>query len=232
MKVLKEGKRVIKSARRIVEEGNMKSFHFEFTVDGTKSSSNVNAVNMESAKKLVKDQYSGKNISFQVAKEITDSNAKDSVNEAFDDTLEETPMEEDFGVASMLHSLIIDEWEAIEGYNSAIATATQLGLDDIVQVLTHIQNEENKHVGELQACLQTVADSTKKIDIGTQEAEDELDSIDDDTDFKPSVGLLDVSGNGIMAISNPPSMGVDMPSAHGNPIDIEVKDYFDADDDM
>ena len=39
----------------------------------------------------------------------------------------------DVGIASVLNSLIIDEYEAIEGYNTAIATAQAEGYSEIVQ---------------------------------------------------------------------------------------------------
>ena len=214
----KHSRSKIKRTHNMCEDAtNMKSFHFEFTVNGTKSSQDIKAVNMDAAKKLVQDQYNGKSVVFQSAKEVTQSNAQ--VTEAFEDVDDEMTFEApargvDFGIASTLSALIKDEWDAIEGYNSAIATFQELGMDDIISVLTHIQNEENKHVGELQTCLQSITQSADKIDVGAEEAKDEMASTE--LDDAPIDFPVDNA----------------MGSPIGNPIDIEVTDFFDADDDV
>ena len=95
-----------------------------------------------------------------------------------EDLVPEPPKEgTDTGIASMLNSLIIDEFEAIDGYNSAIATAEQEGMTDIVNVLKDIVNEENLHVGQLQTCLAKVSPNAQSIDDGQVEAQQQLDNI-------------------------------------------------------
>jgi hypothetical protein len=141
--------------------------------------------------------------------EEVDSNFVDAT-----DKTEEAPVGEDGGIASIIHGLIIDEWEAIEGYNPAIEACKNLGFTDIAEVLTHIQNEENKHVGELQQCLATISDSAKKIEVGTVEASKELAGASDEVPQQ----LVKQAPN-------------ELPQ-EGNPIEDKVKEFFIADDDV
>ena len=201
---------------RNINEEVSKSFHFEFTVDGIKSSQNVNANNMQLAKELVQKQYTGKNIVFQKSEEIRNNQTANEslLNEAddeFDMSLDELSSAPEVGaeagMSAILNSLIRDEWEAIDGYNSAIIAAKDSGLDDIAQVLTHIQNEENKHVGELQECLKQITNSAEQIGVGEDEASQELRQSETPTPIQDDV------------------------PQEGNPISIETS-FFEADDDV
>lgn len=104
------------------------------------------------------------------------------VNSEDEDKVEETPKTPDqFGIASMLNSLIRDEWEAIEGYNSTIATLNDIKIEgsltdinSIKKVLTDIVNEENIHVGQLQQALALVSPNAVSIDTGAREAEEQI----------------------------------------------------------
>lgn len=104
------------------------------------------------------------------------------VNSEDEDKVEETPKTPDqFGIASMLNSLIRDEWEAIEGYNSTIATLNDIKIEgsltdinSIKKVLTDIVNEENIHVGQLQQALSLVSPNAVSIDTGAREAEEQI----------------------------------------------------------
>ena len=86
-----------------------------------------------------------------------------------------------FGIASMLNSLIRDEWEAIDGYNSTIATLRGLSedgsladVDSIIKVLSDIANEENIHVGQLQKILELVSPNATSISTGEREADEQI----------------------------------------------------------
>jgi rubrerythrin len=92
----------------------------------------------------------------------------------------------DFGVASMLNTGIIDEFEAIDTYNSHIITLKDLinqETDDaviesykkIIEILTDIVNEENIHVGQLQKALSLVSPSALFIKDGDIEADEVLE---------------------------------------------------------
>ena len=88
----------------------------------------------------------------------------------------ETP--EDMGIAGVLNNLIIDEWEAIDGYNSAIVTLADLGKYDEVEVLKDIVNEENIHVGQLQQIMKSVSPNAESIGEGEVEAAEQLNKGD------------------------------------------------------
>lgn len=83
----------------------------------------------------------------------------------------------DNGIASMINNLIVDEFDAIEGYNSAIATVKELLPEDdsAIVVLNDILNEENVHVGQLQELLKTVSPSANEIESGKEEAQEVLE---------------------------------------------------------
>lgn len=90
----------------------------------------------------------------------------------------ETPQTDSaMGIAGVINNLIIDEFEAIDGYNSAIITAEKEGITDIVDVLKDIVNEENIHVGQLQTCLTKVSPNAQSIDDGQVEAQQQLDNV-------------------------------------------------------
>ena len=116
------------------------------------------------------------------------------------ETEEETPKEEEKvlesnAIASILNSLIVDEFEAVEGYNTAISTLTAEDVEkygDAIVILNDILNEENIHIGQLQEILKTISESASNIEDGEKEAqevlnneetpvEDTSESLDEDT---------------------------------------------------
>ena len=85
----------------------------------------------------------------------------------------------DTGVASELIALINDEWEAIEGYNNAIATLRGASsnnpvYESAIKVLEEISAEENVHVGQLQEVLRQISPNAGNIENGTREAKSQL----------------------------------------------------------
>ena len=88
-------------------------------------------------------------------------------------------------VANILNPLIKDELEAIDGYNSAVATfrgmledeTTDKSIDykGIIAVISEITNEENLHIGQLEKLLETVSPNAKSIDDGKEEAAGQLE---------------------------------------------------------
>lgn len=79
----------------------------------------------------------------------------------------------DIGAAGLLNMLIRDEWEAIDGYQSAIATIGELQ-PEIAKILDDILTEEMIHVGQLQKALTLVQPESTAIGEGEQEAEEQL----------------------------------------------------------
>ena len=78
-------------------------------------------------------------------------------------------------MTEIINKLIIDEWEAISGYNSASVTAQQMGLVDAAELLSDLSKEEIEHVGELQELLKSFDKNTHAIADGEEEAKDKLD---------------------------------------------------------
>lgn len=118
-----------------------------------------------------------------VTDEILPELGTQSVIEISDTDDKETPQPptvgQDMGTANLLNQLIIDEWEAIDGYNNAIATLSSLSTtsaEPIIKVITDIVNEEHIHVGQLQKALELVAPNAVSIGNGEQEATEQIDS--------------------------------------------------------
>ena len=88
------------------------------------------------------------------------------------------------GIAATLNSLIRDEWEAIDGYNSSISTYRAMqedGVEDstidfgaLIKILEDIAQEEMNHVGMLQKAMETVSPNAEEIKGGEEEAEETL----------------------------------------------------------
>ena len=78
------------------------------------------------------------------------------------------------GMASLISDLIKDEYEAIDGYNSAMATAAAEGYEDMIAVLSEIQSEENVHIGQLQTLMTMVDPNAHMVEDGRQEGEEQL----------------------------------------------------------
>ena len=104
---------------------------------------------------------------------------KEAVEESpVEDVVEEKPTPimtpDETGISLILSNLIKDEWEAIDGYNSAIQTLADLKKDDAITILQDIVKEENVHVGQLEQLLKTFSVDAHDIDKGEQEAEEQL----------------------------------------------------------
>ena len=98
------------------------------------------------------------------------------------DAIPDTPTTPDeFGAASLINALIQDEWQAIQGYNDAIATLSTTDIDtDIINIFKDITNEENIHIGQLQKALEMVSPNVSSISEGEQEGAEQLEEPDTD----------------------------------------------------
>ena len=127
------------------------------------------------------DNFFTKNI------EVTDSTFDDDFSEYEDNhSLENVlpgPSEgPDTGVAQELIALINDEWEAIQGYNNAIAnlranSSANPFYQEAVNVLEEISAEENAHVGQLQEILKRISPNAAEIEKGKKEATNQLEFV-------------------------------------------------------
>lgn len=79
------------------------------------------------------------------------------------------------GIAQDLNYLIKDELEAVEGYNSVLATWKDADkFPEITAVLKDIVDEEMLHIGQLQRALELVSPNAKNIQAGAKEAEEQI----------------------------------------------------------
>ena len=82
--------------------------------------------------------------------------------------------EKNAAFADMLSTLIIDEWEAINGYQGVIQSMKTMKMPQkAINILQSIIAEEHAHVGELHNVLALVnPDSEDQIKHGKEEAEE------------------------------------------------------------
>lgn len=81
------------------------------------------------------------------------------------------------GMAQVINNLIVDEWDAISGYNSALETVKVQGMEhqeEAIKILTDIVNEENIHVGQLQKLLELYSPNAESINSGVEEADKQI----------------------------------------------------------
>lgn len=88
----------------------------------------------------------------------------------------------DTGVADLIISAIHDEWAAIQRYNSIIATLRSEAINNpqyegFITVFEEINNEENKHVGQLQEMLKQISPNANSIEDGQEEGAAQLNFV-------------------------------------------------------
>lgn len=92
-------------------------------------------------------------------------------------------------IANLLNNVIQDEWEAIEAYNSVIATLSDYDgedIDGIIANLEDIRDEEYVHVGQLESCLSVLkGDPVEQIGDGSEEGFEKLELPEEDEDEEP-----------------------------------------------
>ena len=126
----------------------------------------------------------GDNISVEVDGEvITDPETPETTsdNNGSEDALDGYGTK--LALTDMLLQAVNDENTTIQYYNSLIAACNQEGFTDIANVIKHINEEENIHVGMLQHAMTTISEQAKTIEDGEKEAE-EIMSEDTDASNK------------------------------------------------
>ena len=78
----------------------------------------------------------------------------------------------DTGLTFSLNELMKSEYDAIDMYNSAIVNAQAENRQDIVDILSHIANDEQTHVGNLMKATSLVNPQTVSIEDGVREADE------------------------------------------------------------
>ena len=118
------------------------------------------------------------------------------------------------GMASVINDLIKDEYEAIDGYNSAIATAQAEGFEDAVKLLTDIQAEENLHVGQLQEVMKLFDPNADKVEDGQAEGAEQIanplgDDDLSDADYNKALESIDKILEGINKSTDIPNNNIE-----------------------
>ena len=108
----------------------------------------------------------GENISVEVDGEIvTDPPIEESNTDV---SVEEYGPK--LGITDMILQAINDENTTIQYYNNMVAACNAEGFTDIANVIKHINEEENIHVGMLQHAMSTISEQAKTIEDGVIEA--------------------------------------------------------------
>lgn len=155
---------IIKDIQQAKKEGKikpMKKYRVNYLLNESFHYSLVEAENEDAADEIVFD-YLGEPDKYKLL----------GVEE---DTTHVIEPGKDSAMAEIINKLIIDEWEAISGYNSASVTAQEMGLEDAAKLLSDLSKEETEHVGELQELLKSFDKNTDAIEDGAEEAKDKLD---------------------------------------------------------
>lgn len=111
---------------------------------------------------------------FLIAKDSDYDDIYESLKESVTSDAEPIENGPKVGMASIISDLIKDEYEAIDGYNAAIATAEAEGFEDAIKVLTEIQAEENIHIGQLQEVMKLFDPNADKVEDGQAEGAEQL----------------------------------------------------------
>lgn len=156
------------------------TYKVTFTLGKHTNWSRIDTVDEEDAKQQVMDYVTKKwpDREFEITdvEEFVEEELEEALLESLGEITDAQPIEDGacVGMASVISDLIKDEYEAIDGYNSAIATAEAEGFVDMVKVLTEIQAEENLHIGQLQAIMNTLDPNAHLVDDGQQEGIEQL----------------------------------------------------------
>lgn len=150
--------------------------------------SRVDAVDEEDAKQQVTDYVTRKwpDREFEITDVDKFDEVTESLNESLDGELTDVQPIEDgaaVGMSTVISDLIKNEYETIDQYNAAIATAEAEGFGDMTTVLTEIQAEEHLHIGQLQAILNTLDPNAHLVDDGKQEGIEQLSNPLGDNDI-------------------------------------------------
>lgn len=78
------------------------------------------------------------------------------------------------GVYDLLMEIQKDELATVQKYNSMIVTCEAEGYEDIAKIIRHITDEENIHIGMVQAAAQSISTMAREVKKGEQETIDIL----------------------------------------------------------
>lgn len=90
----------------------------------------------------------------------------------------------ELGIVEMLMQAVKDEYNTISFYNGLTANANECGRADIAAVISHINEEENIHVGQLQYCIEKLSQQATMVEDGKVEAEKIIAKAEEEKDLE------------------------------------------------
>ena len=90
----------------------------------------------------------------------------------------------ELGIVEMLMQAVKDEYNTISFYNGLTANANECGRKDVAAVISHINEEENIHVGQLQYCIEKLSQQATMVEDGKVEAEQIIAQAEEEKDLE------------------------------------------------
>lgn len=173
-------------------------YRIEWEKDGVEDMAYIKATDFSDATNKLKERFpqvEEKNIvafvreNSTIKEEVEDDVKVEVDGEVVADTSEENKEEVEvpstdasMGASQIINSLIQDELQAIDGYNSAIQTFRSMAevddkekLEGCIKVLSDIASEENIHVGQLQEVQKLFNDQATLVTDGAEEAKEQIE---------------------------------------------------------
>ena len=175
-------------------------YRIEWEKDGVEDMAYIKATDFSDATNKLKERFpqvEEKDIvafvreNNPIKEEVEDGVKVEVDGEVVADTSEENKEEVEvpltdasMGASQIINSLIQDELQAIDGYNSAIQTFRSMvetevddkeNLEGCIKVLSDIASEENIHVGQLQEAQKLFNDQATLVTDGAEEAKEQLE---------------------------------------------------------
>lgn len=123
-------------------------------------------------------------IKVEVDGEVITDTSNDVEEPVVDVGSEETEPSVELGLVEMLMQAVKDEYSTISFYNGLTANLNECGKKDIAAVISHINEEENIHVGQLQYCIEKLSQQSTVIESGKEEAEKIIDKFEEEKDLE------------------------------------------------
>lgn len=118
-----------------------------------------------------------------IKEEVESKEEKQDKKEEEDESKAQVPTTDtSMGASQIMNSLIQDELQAIDGYNSAIQTFRTMEGEDkdklerCIKVLSDIAGEENIHVGQLQEAQKLFNEQATLVQDGAEEAKEQIET--------------------------------------------------------
>ena len=178
----------VDDTEEVVDEPTTTTYKVTYKLGSHENWSRINAATEDEATQTVEDYITKKfpKRSYELVSVEEFDEMSESLNESLDGALTDVQPIEDgaaVGMSTVISDLIKSEYEAIDQYNAAIATAEVEGFGDMINVLTEIQAEEHLHIGQLQAILNTLDPNAHLVDDGKQEGIEQLSNPLGDNDI-------------------------------------------------